>query len=122
MNKSKNDVTGVVHGLSGRKVGPLQLVETICGIESGLVWTKANDERITCTKCLSMLPRKYTEHCCDKMDYYLDIKCDQHSNPFDCADSVISYDKKKKSYGIIIHDGGHSYYKIFFCPWCGEKL
>jgi len=24
-------------------------------------------------------------------------------------------------YGIIIHDGGGSFYEINFCPWCGKR-
>jgi len=122
MKKTKNDVTGIVHGLSGRKIGALEFLETICGAETGLLWTKAHDEDITCTKCRSMLHGKYPKNCCEKMDYYLDLKCDQHDNPFECSDTVIYYNKKQNKYGIVIHDGGHSYYEIFFCPWCGTKL
>ncbi len=122
MKKSKNNVTGIVHGLSGRKIEPIQLLETVCGIASGIVWTKADDEDITCMKCRSMLVGKYPKYCCEKMEYYLNMKCYQHSNKFDCPDNVITHNKDTKSYGLIIHDGSSSYYKIFFCPWCGKKL
>lgn len=29
---------------------------------------------------------------------------------------------KKKEFGIIIQDGGTSYIKIKYCPFCGKKL
>ncbi|KPK10622.1 MAG: hypothetical protein AMJ56_07580 [Anaerolineae bacterium SG8_19] len=51
---AKNNSTGVVHALTGRKVGPAQLYETLCGHESGLGWLKT-EEPITCTKCESIL-------------------------------------------------------------------
>jgi len=53
LKKTRNDLTGVIHGLSGRKVGLLQLYETICGISTGLVWLKA--ERYV-TNNLSQFP------------------------------------------------------------------
>ena len=28
----------------------------------------------------------------------------------------------QKPDGIIIHDGGQSFIKINYCPWCGRKL
>ncbi len=37
-------------------------------------------------------------------------------------DSVIVWDKVQNLYGIPIHDGGSSFVKIKFCPWCGENL
>jgi len=59
LKKTKNNITGVVHGLTGKKVGILELHETICGISTCLFWLKANDdEPITCTKCRSVLPRQ----------------------------------------------------------------
>ncbi len=48
--------------------------------------------------------------------------CEQHPDPFDCADHLIYYSKKRKTYGIIIHDGGSSMISIKYCPWCGSKL
>jgi len=120
MKKTKNNVTGIVHALSGRKVGPIQMVQTLCEYTSELGWLKADGEDITCTKCKSMLIGKYPKHCCEKMDYYLDMKCDQHKDPFDCSDNVVYY--KNNQYGLIIHDGTHSFYQIFYCPWCGKKL
>ena len=54
MKKAKNNITGIVHGLTGRKVGPLKMQETICGRATGLLWLTAGDELITCTKCRSV--------------------------------------------------------------------
>ena len=56
------------------------------------------------------------------MKYHLEYKCDIHENVFDCPDHVIHFSKSKKPKGIIIHDGGTSYYKIKFCPFCGKKI
>ena len=61
-------------------------------------------------------------HCCEKMEYYLNMKCDIHKNPFDCPDNVIDYDEVNDEYGLIIHDGTQSVYQINYCPWCGKKL
>ena len=55
--RSENNETGIVHGLVNNKVGHLRLWETVCGKSSGLFWLKANNQRITCMKCLSELPR-----------------------------------------------------------------
>jgi hypothetical protein len=52
----------------------------------------------------------------------LDHQCEQHPNPFDCADSLIYYSPRYDEYGIIIHDGGSSYMAIDYCPWCGSRL
>ena len=60
--------------------------------------------------------------CCETMNYHLDFKCDIHKDDFDCPDKIIYLSKKNKEFGIIIHDGGSSYIKIKYCPWCGSKL
>jgi hypothetical protein len=62
------------------------------------------------------------KHCCESMDYHLSMRCKQHSDPFDCPDSVIYFNGPKQEYGLIIHDGGPSYLKISYCPWCGKEL
>lgn len=62
------------------------------------------------------------EACCETMKYHLDFKCDIHKDPFDCPDTIIYSSKNHKQLGIIIHDGGSSYIKIKYCPWCGIKL
>ena len=61
-------------------------------------------------------------HRCEKMQFELNQKCDEHSDPFDCAEALIYYSKRHYEYGIIIHDGGSSYSVIKYCPWCGVKL
>lgn len=52
----------------------------------------------------------------------LSQKCDWHPNPLDCPDRVIVYGTRSRKYGLIIHDGGHSFITIAFCPWCGKNL
>ena len=56
VGKSKNNHTGIVHGIVDNKVTRLKLFETACGKPSGLFWTKADNQPITCLKCLSELP------------------------------------------------------------------
>jgi len=48
--------------------------------------------------------------------------CDEHSDPYECPDYVVSYIEKFDEYGLIVHDGGRSSYEISFCPFCGAKL
>ena len=61
------------------------------------------------------------EICCNDMLEKLTHKCEMHSEPFDCPDHIV-FRNKKFDYGIIIHDGGSSYIKINYCPWCGKRL
>jgi len=62
------------------------------------------------------------QHCCEAMRYELDQRCEQHSQQFDCADTLIYRSEELAESGIIIHDGGSSYSVIHYCPWCGTKL
>ena len=62
------------------------------------------------------------QHCCETMDYHLGQICPHHDDPYECPDYVISYSEKFDEYGLIIHDGGPSSYRIQFCPFCGLKL
>lgn len=62
-----------------------------------------------------------TEFCCVMMKDRTTVSCDQHVSAFDCPDTVIVR-TSSGGFGIVIHDGGSSYYKIAFCPWCGTKL
>lgn len=48
--------------------------------------------------------------------------CEQHPDPFDCADNLVVYVAKFREYGLIIHDGGSSKITISYCPWCGARL
>lgn len=52
----------------------------------------------------------------------LHFDCDEHPNPFACADSLIVYNEVMNEYGIVIHDGTASYLLIDRCPWCGTRL
>jgi len=53
MRKTKNSVSGVVHWQTRKKWSGLFFI-CLCGMTSGLIWTKANDEKVTCRKCLSI--------------------------------------------------------------------
>lgn len=52
----------------------------------------------------------------------VNLKCQEHANPFDCPEKLIHHSAKFDEYGIIIHDGGSAFEIIKFCPWCGAKL
>ena len=56
------------------------------------------------------------------MQTNVDQTCDTHPDPFDCPDHLVYYDDRFDTYGIIVHDGGHSSVVMAFCPWCGTKL
>src|SRR5580704_4308939 len=59
-------------------------------------------------------------HCCDRMDYDLNQKCNVHASRSDCPDALISL--VRGGYGLIVHNGGSSVIEIKFCPWCGSSL
>jgi hypothetical protein len=59
-------------------------------------------------------------HCCDRMDYDLNQKCDVHKTRDECPDALITVGRG--GYGLIVHDGGSSFIRINFCPWCGARL
>ena len=63
-----------------------------------------------------------TQHCCEEMGRQVAQTCHQHPDRFDCPDCLIHYSPRYREYGIIIHDGGSSFVRIAFCPWCGAKL
>lgn len=63
-----------------------------------------------------------SNHCCEMMNRQIEVACEEHISPFDCADNVIYYSQKLNEYGLIIHDGGSSFITIEFCPFCGTKL
>ena len=62
------------------------------------------------------------KYCCETMQYHLNVRCDQHPDPLDCADILICHSGQSDEFGIIIHDGGSAYSLIQYCPWCGTKL
>lgn len=67
-------------------------------------------------------PSKSAVHCCAAMVKALEFDCDQHIDPFECADSLIVYNEAMDEYGLVIHDGSASYLLIDHCPWCGTGL
>jgi len=54
MKKTRNPDTGIVHWLSGPKPDGQLLWSCLCAMPTGLVWEKADDQIVTCTKCLSI--------------------------------------------------------------------
>lgn len=67
-------------------------------------------------------PTRSAVHCCASMVKALEFECDQHDDPFECADALVVYNEVMNEYGLIIHDGTASYVLIDHCPWCGTKL
>lgn len=63
---------------------------------------------------------KKAEFCCEDLQQEVEYRCDVHRDPYECADNVIV--KEKKYFGLPIHDGGASFVRINFCPWCGTRL
>jgi hypothetical protein len=59
--------------------------------------------------------------CCKRMAFDLNRKCDRHANRFECPD-VLIYRADHGGHGLFVHDGGRSFVRIAFCPWCGSKL
>ncbi|MBC7450123.1 MAG: hypothetical protein H7259_01395 [Cytophagales bacterium] len=64
----------------------------------------------------------YTKYCCIQIAYYLIEEKKSKGKEEINYDSIITCNSKRKSFGLPIHDGGSSYIKIYFCPWCGQKL
>lgn len=60
--------------------------------------------------------------CCEAMKYHSSNHCAIHNTPFDCPDWLILRNDVTGEFGIVIHDGGQSYIKINYCPWCGQDL
>jgi len=56
------------------------------------------------------------KYCCEAMKYQVNLRCEQHPDPFDCADNLINYLERLDEYGIIIHDGGSAHSIIHYCP------
>ena len=67
-------------------------------------------------------PDGATPRCCADMKEALAFSCDEHTDPFECADALVVYNEPFDEYGLVIHDGGASYALIQNCPWCGTKL
>ena len=60
--------------------------------------------------------------CCDAMKAALAFDCEQHADPFECADALVLYNEIFDEYGLPVHDGGASYVLITHCPWCAGKM
>jgi hypothetical protein len=59
--------------------------------------------------------------CCEDMALHASHNCPDHSDPFDCPDSVIIR-HRDGSFGLPVHDGGSSSIGINRCPWCATTL
>jgi len=60
-------------------------------------------------------------YCCDDLREQVEFRCEDHPDPYDCADNLVI--KTERGYfGLIIHDGGSSHLVIQFFPWCGSRL
>lgn len=47
--------------------------------------------------------------------------CAEHGgDPWECPD--VLFCKGERGYGIPIRDGGNSYVRILYCPFCGKRL
>lgn len=60
-------------------------------------------------------------NCCEEMEYFSSLHCDEHKSVYDCPDVLIGIFNNGEK-GIIIHDGGTSKITINYCPWCGKKI
>jgi hypothetical protein len=60
--------------------------------------------------------------CCDALRERVEQRCDEHPDPFDCPDKLVSFSPKFQEFGLIVHDGGSSSIGIDYCPWCGAGL
>jgi hypothetical protein len=60
--------------------------------------------------------------CCDEMRIALELRCDRHTDHWECPDIAVVYHEPFDEYGLPIRDGGMSYLLIRHCPWCGAAL
>ncbi len=67
-------------------------------------------------------PGGATRHCCGEMAAALAFECEQHTDPFDCPDTLIVFHELFGEYGLPVRDGGASYLVISNCPFCGGRL
>ena len=66
-------------------------------------------------------PSAEAAFCCEAMASALAFDCNQHADPFECADHLVVYNEVFDEFGIVVHDGGPSYVLIAHCPWCGTR-
>lgn len=62
------------------------------------------------------------KHCCEAMDTAIEIDCEKHADPWECADVPVIYNEIFDEYGLVSRDGSQSYVLLAHCPWCGTKL
>jgi hypothetical protein len=48
--------------------------------------------------------------------------CDQMQHALESQEIPIAYISKFREYGIRVLDGGPSFIRLNFCPWCSKKL
>jgi hypothetical protein len=60
--------------------------------------------------------------CCENLENQIEYICEVHNSSFECADNLIYYSKISGEFGLIIHDGGSSFVRIEFCPFCVRKI
>ena len=60
-------------------------------------------------------------HCCAAMTRFIDPQCEQHPNPRDCEDALVTYDPRFDSYALLPRFGASWVTAIDFCPWCGDR-
>ncbi len=56
------------------------------------------------------------------MSFQVNKSCDQHSDRWDCGDSVVVYLPYFDEYGLPLRDGGTSMILVQHCPFCGTEL
>lgn len=61
-----------------------------------------------------------TEYCCYQMREQLTTHCGDHPRKSGCPDTLVI--ETQSGIAIPIKDGGSSYMRISFCPWCGSSL
>ena len=61
-------------------------------------------------------------YCCDALRKQAQHQCDEHPDVTRCPDALIAEVRDTAEFGIRVHDGGSSFVKIAYCPWCGSNL
>jgi hypothetical protein len=67
-------------------------------------------------------PSLCTSACCDMMAQNVNLRCPDGHDVFECVDNLVYHSDASSAYGLLIHDGGSSFVRIAYCPWCGTNL
>ena len=51
-----------------------------------------------------------------------EVCCDEMLLALDSEEIPIVYVPKFREHGVRVLDGGPSFIRLSFCPWCGQKL